>query len=102
MPEPIEITLGNRVRIDFEIDVGDVPTDPDTLSLVIRSERETLGPYGLADPEIIADATGRFHAEIIPTRLGRFSWRWEAYDSGGDAMAASEGEFRIVSIAKAR
>lgn len=102
MPEPMEITLGNRVRIDFEIDVGGTPTDPDTLSLVVKSAREVLGPYALTDPEIVADAVGRFHADVIPTKLGRYSWRYEAFDPAGDAMAASEGEFRIVSVAVAR
>ena len=101
--DPPRITLGNKARIALEIDVAEVPTDPTELFLYVRGEHETLGPfeYGVG-ATIVRDSAGRFHADVIPTRTGRFAWRYDARGAASEPLAATEGEFHCVSILEAR
>lgn len=97
--EPLRVTIGNRTRISFAIDIDGTPTDADSLELVARSGREVLGPYVEGtDAEIVRDSAGRYHADLIPTRLGLYRYRWAAFDASGDPLAAEEGSFRVVSL----
>lgn len=72
-----------------------VPTDPDTISVLWRRRGgpATTWVYG-TDSEVVRDAVGTYHADILIDRAGTYYFRWVGT---GDVAAAEESSFVAVT-----
>ncbi len=63
------------------------PADPGVLRLKVKSPNNQVQTYTYgASGEVIRDATGLFHADILLNAPGTWAWRWEtdAPNAGAD------------------
>ena len=92
-PNLEDIVIGAVARIDgtFKNYAG-VLADPSALRLRVRSPSAVVTTYlfGTA-AEVIKDAVGKYHANIVMTEAGNWTYRWEA-----DAPNAGADEGRIT------
>lgn len=85
--------IGDVVRLSATFAVEDVATDPDTVTVLYRVHGQD--PTTLAyptDPEVIKDAVGEYHADVVLTSHGLHWYRWE---STGAAQAAEQSSFSV-------
>lgn len=92
-PNLEDIVVGGVAKISLAIlsDAG-LAADPSVLRLLVKSPNSTLTTYvfgvGLV---IVKDSVGHYHANIIMTLAGNWSYRWES-----EAPNAGVDEGRIT------
>ena len=71
------IQLGNTIRLTAALLVGDVPTEPNTLQLVVTDPLggTTTWVWG-TDPEVVHDGTGLFHFDLFIGNPGTWGYAW--------------------------
>jgi hypothetical protein len=83
--------IGATVKVTASIvdPATNLPADPGGLLLKVRSPDKTLLTYSYgADPDIVKDSTGNYHADLLLDKAGVWHWRWEA---GGAHTGVAEG-----------
>lgn len=94
MPRNLDdIVIGSAVKIGVEIyNDLDLLADPTALRLKLRDPSSTVTNYvyGVA-AEIVKDAAGQYHANVVMTAAGTWTYRWEA-----DTPNAGVGEGKIL------
>ena len=90
------IVVGNTVRITALLLVDDTPTDANTLRLDITAPDLSVTSYNLnIDPELVRDAVGAYHFDLVVNAPGTWSWSWfsnsslTAFDTGSFDTAES-------------
>lgn len=88
MSDPVFI-IGQVVRLPVRIlNRTGQGVDPGTVVLKIRSPGRSL-----ALPEVVKDAVGRYHADVVADVDGAWAYRWEfAAPNNG----AAEGAFLVL------
>jgi len=90
--------VGEVVRLTLTVtDLAGNAADPGSITLKIKpgTGAVTAYAYGTA-PEVVRDATGRYHADIPLVSSGLWAYRWEL--SAPNAGAA-EG---VINVQKSR
>ena len=85
---------GDKVRFSASFtDLIGNPADPTTVTVKIKDPagRSTTYVY-LVDAEVVKDATGEYHIDIIITQTGIWYQRWEGT---GAIMAAEEDSITV-------
>lgn len=74
--------------------MGSTLTDPTTLTLKVKEPDGNILTYtfGSGDGVIVQESTGKFHADLICTESGTYTYRWQG---SGVAAAAEEVQFRV-------
>ena len=78
-------------------DLDGLAADPGSVTLKIKRGAGAITAYAYGSaPEVVRDATGRYHADIELTAAGLWSYRWEltAPNAG-----AAEG---VINVQKSR
>jgi hypothetical protein len=89
MSEPVPgFLIGQVVRVPVRVlDRAGKGVDPGTVVLKIRP------PGGsLALPEVVKDAVGRYHVDVVANVAGLWRYRWEFAAPNAGAV---EGEFSV-------
>ena len=86
--------IGTTTRIFATLFVDDVPTDPNTLTLIITDPAGSNTFYEFnIDPEIVQDGVGVFHFDLQLTQRGTWLFAWTsntslvAFESGQIVVA---------------
>lgn len=89
-----EFIVGEVVRLPLSVtDLAGNAVDPGSVTLKIKRGAGAVTAYAYgAAPEIVRDATGRYHADIPVISAGQWAYRWEL--SAPNAGAA-EGVFIV-------
>ena len=87
-----EYIVGQRPTFDMETRDAGVLTDPAAVTFKFQrpSETETTYVYP-TDPELVRDATGKYHVEVTLDEAGYWEWRWETVG----LVTAAQGKFRV-------
>lgn len=97
MLAPGKIYVGRKVRLEINLSVDDVDTDPDTLELTVRSPcgTETTYEYDSEDEDtvVVKTSAGDYYCDVTPDEPGRWWWRWVS--TGTTTADASEGNFIV-------
>lgn len=84
---------GDTVRLSSAFTVGVTPTDPTTVVLTYRAPSGTTTTLTyLTDAAVVKDGTGVYHADIVASTAGIWSWRWVGT---GAAAGVDEGSFSV-------
>lgn len=90
-----DVLVGNRVRLVATFKLRADLRDPTSLRFKFRNPSNKLTTYVYGtDPEIVRDALGEFHVELMLNAPGEWRYRWEGE---GIVTAANEGKLRCVA-----
>ncbi len=90
-----EITVGDVVRVDATFKVDGTNTDPTTIMFKYRSPAGATVSYeNGTDAELVKDATGKYHVDIIPDTAGTWRVGWVG---SGDVRSFRSTLFEVVS-----
>jgi hypothetical protein len=81
---------GDTVRLSTTFKVDDVPTDPDTVTLVVQHPDGTQDSFTTAD--FGNPSTGVYTRDVEVDAPGRWMWRWRGT---GAAAGVDEGVFTV-------
>jgi hypothetical protein len=82
-----------RITVSITDTDTDAAVDPGTLKFVMRKPSGTTLTYTYEPSgEVIKDATGRYHVDLVLDEHGTWDWRWEA---GVPYAGAIEGTVRV-------
>lgn len=93
MATPERYIPGQLIRLSIAVeDIAEAAQDPGALRLLVKAPdaTTTLYTYG-TDAEIVRDAAGGYHADILLDAAGQWRYRWE-----GDAPFAGAAEGFVV------
>lgn len=78
---------GNTVRLLASFTSAGTPYDPGTVTC------QVIGPSSRAvlTPTVVLDSTGNYHADVVATNTGVWSYRWSATSPA----SAAEGTFSV-------
>lgn len=86
--------LGDAARVSVRV-AGPDGSHADPISLRLR----TIDPAGIVtalrypdDAQIVRDALGQYHADVVLTLAGTWYWRWE---SGHPSIGVAEGRIDV-------
>lgn len=83
---------GDLVRISGTFKVGDVPTNPSTVTLKIKKPDNTVLTYVYGtDALLIQESTGNYYFDLSLTAYGLWYYRWI-----GTGMVEAEEEAAFV------
>lgn len=84
---------GTEVRVSALFTVAGTPTDPTTVTAIIRDPDgvETTYLYG-TDAELVKDSTGAYHVDVDADVAGRWVYR---FAGTGTAQAALDQVFLV-------
>jgi hypothetical protein len=86
--------LPGVVQCSATFQIAGSDADPDGVVFKVRVPNTALATvyvYG-TDDEVVKDATGKYHVDVIPTQRGTYYYRFEG---SGDSPAAMEGSFHV-------
>lgn len=89
--------IGTTTRIFATLFVDNVPTDPNTLTLIITdpAASDTFYEFGI-DPEIVQDSVGVFHFDLQLTQRGIWEFAWT---SNSSLVAFESGQIVVAQQA---
>ncbi len=84
---------GDTVRLSTTFTVSGTLTDPSAVTLTVQAPDGTATSYVyLTDAEVVKDATGTFHADIVFATAGIWTWKWLGT---GTAAGVDEGTLTV-------
>ncbi len=82
------VVLGAVVQISLTIkNMQSVLADPSALRLKLRDPDDQITTYVFgANVELVKDAVGTYHADVVMSKAGKWAYRWEsdAPNAGAD------------------
>lgn len=95
MLAPGKIYVSRKVRLEINLQVDGVDTDPTTLALTVRapSGTETTYTYSAGSTVVVKTSAGDYYCDVTPDEPGRWWWRWVS--TGTTTADASEGNFLV-------
>ena len=89
--------VGTLVRVSVTFKVSGTATDPTTVTVKVKKPNGAKLSYVYGtDPEVVKDATGEYHADVLTTVTGHYHYRWEgtgtAHVAGGKVFYAQDDE----------
>jgi hypothetical protein len=91
--------IGETARLSVEIaDAANAAADPGALRLKVKNPVGTVQTYTYGvSGEVVRDALGAYHADILLATSGQWAWRWEtdAPNAGAVEGALSVDKSRI-------
>lgn len=92
-----EWIVGQSARITVAItDAAEIAVDPGALRLKVKPPTgAALRTYDYgASAEIVKDADGQYHADIVLDAAGTWSWRWEG--TAAPHVGVGEGMLTVI------
>jgi hypothetical protein len=87
---------GQRVRCLVTFTVDDVATDPTTVTFKAKDPSGNVTTYVHGtDAQLVKDATGVFHADVITDEEGEWNFRFEGT---GVCTAVEEQAFFVTTV----
>jgi hypothetical protein len=87
-----EYDLSDAPTFSAAFAVDDTPTDPTTVTLVMRRPSGTSDTYTYAGGTVTKDGTGSYSKSVTLDERGIWGWRWVGT---GTCQSASEGTVRV-------
>jgi hypothetical protein len=86
--------VGQVARLPLQVlDNASLPVDPGAVLLKLKVPAGTVTTYTYgAGPEIVRDAAGAYHADLVLSAAGVWTYRWEL---GAPNAGAAEGVIRV-------
>ena len=86
--------VGEQPRLKATFKIGSTPTDPTTISLIIKAPSGAETTYTYSGGQVIKDSTGVYHYDLPLTAAGKWSYRWIGT---GTVVTATESSFLVVT-----